>query len=179
MRQIEEKLDELLVKKAPFQIPEEGRKGIVKALPWVALIGGVLMLLAAWYLYRAVTALSHLADWLGAYGANVGPGPLVWVALALLVVEAVMMFMAFTGLQANKKAGWNLLFYAAVLHVAQAVVQAIGYTDIGHLIMSLIGALAGLYILFQVRSHYMGAVNSSTTMKMPKETPPSTPTAKV
>jgi hypothetical protein len=186
MHQLEEKLNDLFVKNAPFQVPENGRKGIVGVMPWVALVGGVLMLLAAWGLYQAAVAVSYWADWantLGsAYGAPYTPSSLsffVWISLALIVVEAVMFFIAFPALKAHQKKGWNLLFLVTLLNAAQAVLQMFGYSSPGSLIFSLLGSVVGLYLLFQIRGYYTGAAPATpgagtTTMNVPKETPPST-----
>jgi hypothetical protein len=184
MHQLEEKLNELLVKKAPFQIPENGRKGIVGVMPWVTLIGGILMLLAAWGLYQAATVVSYWADWANTFGSATGmpytPTGLsfmIWVSLALIVVEAVLFFMAFPALKAHQKKGWNLLFYVTLLNAVQSVVQLFGYSNLSSVIFSLLGTVVGLYVLFQIRSYYTGAASAAPgaggTMNVPKETPPS------
>lgn len=185
MHQLEEKLNDLFVKSAPFQIPENGRKGIVSVMPWVALIGGVLMLLAAWGVYQAATAVSYWADWantLGsAYGAPYTPSSVslvVWITLALLVVEAVMFFLAFPALKEHQKKGWNLLFWLTLLNIVQTVLQLFGYINLGSMIFALLGSAVGLYLLFQIRGYYTGVApatpGAGTTMNVPKETPPST-----
>jgi hypothetical protein len=183
MNGLEAKLDEMLFKKAPYQLPENARKGLVSALPWLTLVGGVLMLWAAWGLYTILTYVSPFAtlanELNAAYGVGyvspVGFSPLVWVSLGLLVVEAVMFFIAFPALQAHKKSGWNLLFWVSLLNIVEVVLQVIGYTNFGSLVASLLGSLVGLYLLFQVRSYYTGGAPvtaSGDTMKTPKETPP-------
>lgn len=184
MGQLETKLDELLVKKAPFQLPANGKEGLVKAMPWITLLGGLLMLWAAWTLWQLVGWANDVANFSNTfsqmygvgYVAPVGMAPLLWVSLAVLVVEAVMFFMAFPALQARKKSGWNLLFWVSLLNAAEAVVQAVGYSNMGSLIGSLIGSVIGLYLLFQIRSYYTGEskMSSTPTAQPPKETPPST-----
>jgi hypothetical protein len=183
MKPLEVKLDDWLVKKAPFQLPENARKGLVAALPWLTLVGGALMLWAAWGLYQLLTYVSPfvgLANEINAaYGIAYTPavsfGPLVWLSLALLVVEAIMFFVAFPALQARKKSGWNLLFWVTLLNVAEVVLQMIGYVNFGSLLVSLLFSVVGLYLLFQVRSYYTGAAPVAAgvgTMKPPVETPP-------
>ena len=46
-KQLEDKMEEYLVKKAPIQIPENGKKALVQWMPWIALVFGVLSLLSA------------------------------------------------------------------------------------------------------------------------------------
>src|SRR5689334_2426277 len=98
MKVIENKLDDMLVKKAPYKLPENFKKGLVTAMPWLALLGGILSLLGAWSVYQIV---SWASSWMGvanelsaAYGYYTGYstafGPLLWVSLLLLVVEAVV-----------------------------------------------------------------------------------------
>jgi hypothetical protein len=190
MKQLEAMLDEWLVKKAPFQLPENARKGLVTALPWLTLLGGLLMLWAAWGLYSLITYVNPfvgLANELNAayglgYTSPVGFGPMVWVSLGLLAVEAVLFFIAFPALQAHKKSGWNILFWVTLLNVVQNLMSLIGYTsNFGAFLLSLLGSVVGLYLLFQVRSYYTGAPAAAAsvgTMKTPKETPPASPADK-
>lgn len=154
MQDLETKLDELLVAKAPYQIPKQGREGIVKAMPWVTLLGGVLMIAAAWTLWTLFSGAMGVLSVVSL--GMVAPvfSPLVWVGLAMLVTEAVMFFVAYPGLMAHKKSAWNLLYYVSLLNAAQAIVQFIGYTNLGTLLGSLLGTVVGLYILFQIRGYY-------------------------
>lgn len=175
MRPVENKLDELLVKKAPYQLPPNAKKSLVGAMPYLALVGGVLALLGAWGVYQvaawANSWLSVANDLSATYGYGVGYtaayGPLLWVSLLLLLAEAVAMFVAFSPLKAHKKRGWDLLFWVSLLNLAYAVVYLIARPDIMQFVFSLLGSVIGLYLLFQVRSSYTGAAASSTPA--PKE----------
>ena len=163
MKAIENKLDDLLVKKAPYKLPDNFKKGLVTAMPWLALIGGVLSLLGAWGVYQLV---SWVSNWMGvandlgaAYGYYTGYsasfGPLLWLSLLLLVVEAVVSFMAFSPLKSHKKRGWDLMYWLSLLNVVYAVVYLIAAPNIMQFIFSLLGSAIGLYLLFQIRSYYM------------------------
>lgn len=164
MKVLEDKLDELLVKKAPYKLPENFKKGLVTAMPWLALIGGILSLLGAMGVYQLVTVASswigvanELSNAYGYSGYSSSFGPLLWLSLALLVVEAVVSFMAFSPLKENKKRGWDLMFWLSLLNVAYAVIYLIAAPNIMQFIFSLLGSAIGLYLLFQIRSHYTGA----------------------
>lgn len=175
MKAIENKLDELLVKKAPFQLPENGRKMLVSALPWLALIGGVLSVLAAWGVYQLATwantwmnAANELGGLYGysgyttAYATN---APLLWISLLIILVQGIMFFMAFSPLKAHKKKGWDMLFWVSLLNIVYAVVYVVAAPNVMSLIFSLIGSLIGLYLLFQVRSHYSASAAAHTAPK--------------
>lgn len=185
MEKLETQLDDMLVKKAPVQLPENGRRGLVSVLPWLTLIGGVLMLWSAWSLWQLVAWVDSWANLANSFGAAYGyatpvtVSPLIWVSLVILLVEAVLFFVAFPALRDHKKKGWDILFWVSIVNVAESIVQAIAYTNFGSLVMSLLGSLIGLYLLFQVRAYYTGEKKmpvvvtpaAGTTMNVPKETP--------
>lgn len=179
MQQLEQTLDNLLVKKAPFQLPEGFRQGLVKFLPWLVLLGGGLSLLAAFSIYQALTYVSTLgAYWAPYVGANTmfaAASPLLWISLVIVVVEAVLMFAAYPGLDARKKQGWNILFWVSLTNAVIAVVNLVT-GDVGGFIGTVLGMVVGLYILFQIRPYYTGekkiaAPATGATMAVPKETP--------
>lgn len=165
MKQIETMLDEWLVKKAPFQLPENGRKGLVKAMPWIALVGGLLCLFGVFALWRLATFTDSIVSYANQvnslYGAPVatvaGTNMLVWLSLIVLAVQGVMFVAAFAGLKTQKKSGWNLLFWVALLNVAYAVVYLFVNQSIVSLLFSLIETVVGLYLLFQIRSYYVAS----------------------
>lgn len=186
MIKLEEKLDELLVKKAPFQLPVSSKEGLVKAMPWLTLVGGILMLLIALMVWQWLGSLTsdviNVANQLNSYyGLDYTPisgmQPFLWLSLILIIVEAVMFFMAYPALKARQKRGWKLLFWVSLLNTAEAILQAIGYTNFGTLILALLGSVVGLYLLFQIRSYYTGESKpvSTGTMQTPKETTSTTP----
>ncbi len=177
IQDLETKLDELLVNKAPYQIPKPGREAIVKAMPWAAIASGVLMLAAGWTLWSLLNTASmglYIANSLGvAYGmGSMVPtfSPMIWLALLLLLIEAIIFFAASSGLGERKKQAWNLLYYAMLLSVVQAVVQFIGYTNIGTLLSLLLGTVIGLYVLFQIRGYYTVDAPPATGGQTPEPT---------
>lgn len=177
MKALENKLDELLVKKAPFQLPDSGRKALASALPYLALIGGALSLLGAWGVYQLVSFTSTLAPYAyelnAAYGYNTGYtavfGPMMWVSLLLLVVEAVLFFMAFAPLKARRKRGWDLVLWVSLLNVAYAVAYLVAMPNLFSFIFSLIGSLISLYLLFQLRALYTSETSASSSSTAPSD----------
>ena len=132
-------LDEYLVKKAPFQIPEGGKEFIVRFGPWICL---VLLLLTLPLLLVALGLGALVAPFAGiSYGTGFG------VAAIFALVQVVMLGMALPGLFARKMSGWTLLFYAQLVGFVGSILS-------GSIVGGIIGALIGLYILFQVRTKY-------------------------
>lgn len=160
LQKLEGKLDEVFVKNAPYQLPKAGKDWIVKYAPWIALIIGVIDLFAVsglWRLGHSVNYANHLLQSLGSN--QVVPayqlGFFWWVSLVVLAIQAIMQIAAFPGLQARKKAGWNLLFYSALLGVLTGVIYLfVDGRGVGSFIWQLIGAAIGFYFLFQIRSYY-------------------------
>ena len=132
-------LDEYLVKKAPFQIPEGGKEFIVRFGPWISL---VLLLMALPLLLVALGLGTIVAPFIGvSYAAGFG------IAAILALVQIVLFGMALPGLFARKMAGWTFLLYAELVGFVGSILS-------GSIIGGIIGTLIGLYILFQVRTKY-------------------------
>ena len=97
-------------KKLP-QIPAKGQDVLARFAPWLVLVGGVLSLLGAWSFWQAGHAVNRLVEWSNSlsqmYGTNnvIGASSLgvTWyIAFALLVVQAVLLLMAFPKLKEGK-----------------------------------------------------------------------------
>lgn len=170
LKSIEKLMDEYLVKKAPFQIPKEGKKNLVEWFPWIALVVGALQLIGAWQLWRAGRyydeAIGYLNEFSRVYGGVDTPsysvGPMFYLAVAAFTVSAVLMFVAFPGLKdKSKKKGWDILLISVIFSLAYGVFAAFTSSrfggGFGDLLGSLIGALIGLYLLAQVKDLYNGA----------------------
>jgi len=161
---LEKKLDEVLVKKSPVQLPENAKKTIVQYLPIINLVLGVLTLWATFALWRwarvADRAVDLVNDLSAIYGGNVAAPVsrltfMVWVSLAVLAVQSLLYVAAYPGLKARSKSGWNLLFYAALVNGLHTILSLFtDYNAGGGFIGGLVGTVVGLYLLFQVRSQY-------------------------
>lgn len=160
---LETKLDDLFVRSAP-RLPEGARKGLANWLPIISLVVGILTLLAAFSLWRWAHAVDNVLGGIcNAYSVS-GCGNLgvasrfsvwVWVAIIVMGVEGLLYLLAYPGLQARKKDGWNYLFYGALLNIAYAVVILFtGYNTVTNFLGALIGSAVGFYFLFQIRDMY-------------------------
>lgn len=146
------------------QIPQKGRDVIAQLTPWLALAGGILTLLSTWWFWQAGHAVNSLINYTNdlsrMYGGSVidtAPelGFTWYIALVLLVLQAILLLMAFPKLKEGKKSGWNLLFYSVLLGVLTGVIYlftpSYGFSS---LFGSVIGAAIGFYLLFQIRDHF-------------------------
>ncbi len=155
------------------QLPESTKEGLANVWPWLALIGGILQLMAAWALWRLASwadRVTDLAKSISVYYSGYTAGPssfdktIIYVGAAILVVEAVIMLMAFPKLQKRQRGGWDLLFLAGLINLVYGVVQIFTFErGIGSFVMSLIGSAVVFYLLFQVREKFGG---KTTTPKV-------------
>jgi len=162
LESLEKNLDDVFNKNAPA-LPAGAKKFIVTYLPYINLILGVLSLVAAWGLWNAAHTVNTLVDYANTLSATYGGEKIstnrltftVWLALGVLVVEALLYIAAFSGTKARKKSGWNLLYYALLINVVYGVIVLFtDYGGVGSLIGSLIGSAIGAYFLFQIRGSY-------------------------
>jgi len=163
LEKLETMLDESLNKKAPFKIPENGRKSLANAFWWIALVVGVLQLYAAWLFWHAAHAVNALIDYSNAISAAYGGptttthlGLFYYLALLVLLVDGAILLLAAPGLKAMRKSGWNLLFYSLLVNVVYGVVALFtSYGGFSHLLSAVVGSVVGAYLLFQVRDRFM------------------------
>ena len=174
MNQLEQQLDNLFEKNLP-KLPDNARKMLAEWAPWVALVVGALTLLGAWGLWSWASVTSSYINSLNA-GCNLylsgacdslsTAGRMtawVWLGLAVLIVEGLLYLLAFPGLRDRKKAGWNYLYWGALVNVAYAVVVLLTGYGVQNFVFSLVGSAIGFWLLFQIRSMYMGERRSPRT----------------
>lgn len=169
LQPLEDKMEELLVKKAPFQIPENGRKALVKYLPIIALVVGILSLLAALSLWRAARSVDDFVNVVNQYSQSLGLntinyGLVYYLALVALIVQAVLLLMAYKPLKDKQKRGWDLLLFGEVASFAYGITYLFSDSGrIGDFILNVIGVVIGLYLLAQIRSYYVGKKSTEAT----------------
>lgn len=166
LQPLENQMEEFLVKKAPFQIPKNGREALVKFLPWIAGIFGVISLLSAWGLWGLAHRANDLMNWADdvsrTYG---GPGVghtsygfVFYSAMIVLIVSGVLMLMSVKPLNNRQKSGWDLALWGQVVGFLYGVVYLFsGVGNVaGRFIGTIISTLIGLYLLAQIREYYVG-----------------------
>jgi len=152
------------------KISDKGRKTIAGIWPWVALVFGVLQILAAISLWRVGHTVNqivdNLNDYLGtAYGTSITDlNAFYWVSLVVLAVDAVILLAAFPKLRKFEKGGWDLLFLGALLNLVYGVFSAFNqYGGVGSLVIQVIVTAFVLYLLFQIRGLYHGSRPAPTS----------------
>lgn len=159
LSQLETWLYDVLVYKAPFQIPKIACEWIVKYGPWIALVAGIIAAMAVVpATLTALTWTSYTTSVLGTvYGATTSViAPLIYMGLAVFALQLVLMFIAIPMLLKRQRKGWLLVFYSDIISIGYAIVNSFSYggLNIGGLLGGLIGATVGFYLLFQIRSYY-------------------------
>ena len=108
------------------------KHGFFRRHPTIAKVG-----LAVGYLFAAVAGA-------GAYAIT------GLLSSAVLLLEGVIMIVAFPALKKRAQRGWNLLFWSLVLSIVSSVLSL----SVFGVIQSVIGALIGYYFLYQMKSYY-------------------------
>lgn len=154
-------------KNAP-KLSDASKKSIVGFWPVVALVFGILQLLAAWGLWHWGHLANNVVNLANSYlGTNYGIHHLnifYWLSFLVLLADAVLLLMAYPGLQKRLKSGWNFLFYGALLNAVYGIVSAFNnYGGSSSLVLQLIVSAVVLYFLFQIRDQYRVSGSASKT----------------
>lgn len=144
-------------------ISDSARESVAKVMPALAIIGGLFQLAAAYWVFK----LAHVAEQVdnfvrsysvltgGVYGLSSTDKFLIYIGAAILLVEAVILLMAYSGLKDRKKKGWDLLFLGALINVGYSVVSLfISGRGFGSFLFGMIGCVFGFWLLFQIKSKY-------------------------
>ena len=153
MKQLENKLNELLVTKAPFQLPESGRKWIAEYAWIFALIGLVLGVMAFFPLLAGLGIVSTF----GVAFASGRLWVLAWMSLIAMAAYLVVLGVAVPKLKNRQASGWDLIYYSTLAYFVYDVVYALSYisaASIMGLVWNLIWLVVALYFVFQVRSQF-------------------------
>jgi hypothetical protein len=144
LAQIEATLYEYMVKKAPFALPIGVKEFIVKFSPYLIIVMAVLALPAMLGAIGLTTVLAPVAMVAGGYSW----GPLLIISLIVSFAVIIMEIIAVPGLFKRSRGAWNILFYASLVSLVGGLLSLQG------LIGTIIGAIIGWYILFQIRDMY-------------------------
>lgn len=173
VKKLETKLEDVFKDLPP--LPAKAKETLAQIWPWLALISGVLQLAAAWALWRltrVVDAINDLANYYSTYytttrvGLSAYDKTVIYLGIAVLVADAVILLMAFSPLKARSKKGWDLLFLGALLNVGYSVVSIfINGRGVSSFIFSLIGSAIGFYLLYQVKDKFKGKTTTAPSAK--------------
>ena len=132
-------LEFYLVKKAPFQLPDNVKEWIVQYGPWITIVLMVLLLPAV------LLALGIGAVFVPFAGVGYATG-FGYVVIGL-IIQLGLTIASLPGLFARKMSGWTLLFYARIVGFVMGLLS-------GAVVGALVGVVISLYIMFQVRPLY-------------------------
>lgn len=155
LESLETKLNDVLVKNAPFQLPEGARK-------WIATYAWIFALVGLIFGAFTCLALLPLLGFASVVGTAVGAGGYVffaWLSLLVLIGYTILLGVATPKLKRMEKSGWNLIFYSSIFFFAYDVLKALtnfGAGAIFSLVWSVITTTVGLYFIFQVRKYFLG-----------------------
>lgn len=140
MKEYEQKIDtygELyLVKKAPFQLPENVKELIVKYGPYVSVVVLLVSLLGLGALFSPLAMLG---------GVQYGYGNFISIIIAIATL--VLSGLSIPGLLKRSISGWRLAWYSALVSAVGALLSR----DIFGLVL---GLLISMYVLYQIKSYY-------------------------
>jgi len=138
--QLEKMLDEYLGKKAPA-MPENVKETLAAFGPYLSIISIALTIPAITAIFGLGSILTSITPYAaGLYYMN-------YLGVIGIIVSAVFNGLAIPGLFKRSIGAWRLMYYAALANFVGSVIQ-------GNITSALLGALIGMYILFQVKSKY-------------------------
>lgn len=146
MFQLEAIFDKYLREKAPG-LPKNWKEFLVKIIPYLAVIGVIMILPAT----LAIFGISSFLVPLGTFGGMMMGRPFLGVGYLInvlfLIIVLILQALAISPLFKRAKKGWRYLYYAALLNGLNSVI----HFDLGGLI---IGTALSLYLLFQIKEYY-------------------------
>ena len=138
---LENELEPIFLGKFP-PFPDDIKELLVKYGPYLILISAVFML------FGLLTAFGVGTAAIGIGAIPFGSGLMMYIALFVVTIIAVIYLMAFTPLRARKKAGWNLIYYALLLSLFSNIIQLA-------FLSAIISGVLGFWVLFQIREKYI------------------------
>jgi hypothetical protein len=141
LTRLEETLNLYLVQKAPA-IPKDIKELIVSFLPWLTVIGLLLMIPGI----LAIIGLSTISLPVS-YMVGARYGIMYFVSIIFMVITAILLLMAAPGLFKRQKKSWYFLYYVSIITAISDIVSL----NIFGFILTI---LLGFYILFQIKEYY-------------------------
>jgi hypothetical protein len=168
---LEEKLEDQFSRKVPLRLPESVKRIVVKNVPYITLFLSLVTLLTAWWLWSWAHTSASEINYVNSITNDLSKPAdvssrltiIVWIGLAVRLIQAYVLFVAYSPSKTRKKRAWELLFYAAFLNVLYGLLIIFtAYGGISHLLWSLLTSLVGLFFLFQIKRYYFGRVTPRT-----------------
>lgn len=164
-------------------LPKESKRGLAMVWPWLALAAGAMQLITAMWLYQWASVVNNYLDW-ATSASQLDDVSFVttkfslwaWLAIAVLIVDAIILLIAFPKLQKKQKTGWDLLLLAGLINLLYGFVSVLidGRGVFSGLLGAVVGSVIGLYLLYQVREFYGGKPVSISNARTKSKTNKST-----
>jgi hypothetical protein len=139
--------------KALPSLPKEVKEFLVMITPWVSLIGGIVLAVLVGLFGIIGLIASPFAMMAGAGQSLL----ILFVFLAIAIVEGVLMLLAFKPTMKRDLDGWRMLAYTELLHVVSFVISiltSLGSFSVFSVLWGLLWIVVGFYLLFQIKSYY-------------------------
>lgn len=123
-------------------LPTNAKEALVKYMPIIALIFGIIGILLSLAGIAALTALVPVAIATGTTGYGGGI-----IAAIFWLASSVLLLAAYSGMKDRKMSGWNMLFWSEIVYLIGSLITL-------SIISGLISAIISFYILFQIKPYY-------------------------
>jgi hypothetical protein len=133
--------------KAPH-LPQNWKKVMTDNAPWLSLVFGILGFIGLF----SAGALGMIFSPAILFGTGLR-GILFFITIAFGLGSSVLSILSYSPLSEMKKNGWNYAFYAFVISAASSLINML-FVYNGGGAGSIIGAIFGAYVLFEVRDSY-------------------------
>ncbi len=140
------------------------RDTLAEAWPWIALISGVIQLLAAYWLLGLTRITNTLTNYIDTLSRVYRTGPIgisgtqksvIYIGVIVLTFDGIMLLMAVPGLLKRSRSGWERVFFASLVNLAFAILSLFiannGLTRFG---IGIITSTLAICLLYQVKDQY-------------------------
>ena len=131
---------ENLYRKTP-SLPSSAREALVGIVPWLALIGGVILV---WMAIIDLTSSPFVAILQGQVLAY------LMLTAVLNLASGIFLLAAFSPLRKRSRRGWKLLFFVQMIFLLGALLSL----NMGTIVFNLVFVAILLYPLFQMKPYY-------------------------
>ena len=159
------------------QLSKDTRRLLADVWPWLTLFVGVMQVLSAWWLFQwaqkidmYTDVVKNLSTSYGIPASKTGVTFFAWVAVGMLLINGVILLIAFPKLLKKQLGGWRLLFLVVVINLAYGLVATFidGRGGIVNFLGAVLGSAIATYLLFQIREYYGGKGFKSISSKKVK-----------
>jgi hypothetical protein len=155
MNKFKNTLDLYLNQKLPG-LPTNMKEIVVKAAPWVMVLSLLLAYKPIRVMYDMYQAAQKYGGFMDIFGVGTSNSFELGIGQYIFFAALILRILSLNGLFKHKPSGWNFTFYFLLVYAIQGL---FGY----NLIENILVAVAGLYLLFQVKPYYFGGASLSSS----------------